>query len=53
MNYIENISAKDCKEGNHMDPGDNTMLIQIADTCVGCQRLNMNSKNIISSDLWM
>ena len=33
MNYIENIAAIDCQTGNHMDPGVNTMLIQIADPC--------------------
>ena len=31
MNYIENIAAIDCQSGNHMDPGPNTMLIQITD----------------------
>jgi len=31
VNYIENIAAIDCQKGNHMDPGSNTMLIQIAD----------------------
>lgn len=31
MNYIENIAAIDCQNGNHMDSGVNTMLIQIGD----------------------
>ena len=35
MPWIQNVSMKDIKQGNHIEAGDNSMLIQIVDPAYG------------------
>jgi len=46
LNYIENIAAIDCKNGNHSDCGENSMLIQISDICGWVPEPKFNFKEV-------
>ena len=35
MPWIQNVSMNEVKQGHHIDPGDNAMLIQIVDPAMG------------------